>query len=81
MQARVKEQETQRKLLHLKRGVCIGGGLGLALLVWAMLIFSSKQGVLRICYVELEEDSALHQMAKATEQQRGQQQTRQRAGT
>jgi hypothetical protein len=42
MQARVKEQETQKKLFNLKRVVCIGGGMLLVLVAWALLIATSK---------------------------------------
>lgn len=41
-QARVKEQETQKKLFNIKRVVCIGGGVALVLVAWALLIASSK---------------------------------------
>lgn len=42
IQARVKEQETQKKLFNIKRVVCIGGGVALVLVAWALLIASSK---------------------------------------
>jgi hypothetical protein len=38
----VKEQETQKKLFNIKRVVCIGGGVALVLVAWALLIASSK---------------------------------------
>ena len=43
VQARVKEQESQKKLFDLKRGICIGGGILLILAVWALLITSSSK--------------------------------------
>lgn len=42
LQARVKEQETQKKLFTIKRFVCIGGGVALVLVAWALLIASSR---------------------------------------
>jgi hypothetical protein len=42
LQARVKEQETQKKLFNIKRIVCIGGGVALVLVAWALLIASSR---------------------------------------
>eukprot|EP00879_Flechtneria_rotunda_P013050 GHRR01013630.1.p1 GENE.GHRR01013630.1~~GHRR01013630.1.p1 ORF type:complete len:343 (+),score=154.91 GHRR01013630.1:365-1393(+) len=42
VQARVKEQETQKKLFNIKRIVCIGGGVALVLVAWALLIANSK---------------------------------------
>ncbi len=44
LQARVKEQESQKKVFNLKRAVCIGGGIVLVLAVWALLIVSSQRG-------------------------------------
>jgi hypothetical protein len=44
-QARVKEQETQKKLFNIKRVVCIGGGVALVLVAWALLIASSNNKV------------------------------------
>jgi hypothetical protein len=41
LQARVKEQETQKKLFNIKRVVCIGGGVALVLVAWALLVASS----------------------------------------
>lgn len=38
----MKEQETQKKLFNIKRVVCIGGGVALVLVAWALLIASSK---------------------------------------
>jgi hypothetical protein len=42
LQARVKEQETQKKLFTIKRFVCIGGGVALVLVAWALLIATSR---------------------------------------
>lgn len=42
LQARVKDQETQKKLFNIKRFVCIGGGVALVLVAWALLIASSR---------------------------------------
>eukprot|EP00879_Flechtneria_rotunda_P005869 GHRR01006175.1.p1 GENE.GHRR01006175.1~~GHRR01006175.1.p1 ORF type:complete len:187 (+),score=40.60 GHRR01006175.1:365-925(+) len=42
VEARVKEQETQKKLFNIKRIVCIGGGVALVLVAWALLIANSK---------------------------------------
>eukprot|EP00775_Hariotina_reticulata_P005141 gene5141-5381_t len=42
VEARVKEQETQKRLFNIKRVVCIGGGVALVLLAWALLIASSR---------------------------------------
>lgn len=44
LQARVKEQETQKKLFNIKRVVCIGGGVALVLVAWALLVASSSRG-------------------------------------
>jgi hypothetical protein len=40
----VKEQETQKKLFNIKRVVCIGGGVALVLVAWALLVASSGRG-------------------------------------
>jgi len=44
-QARVKEQETQKRLFNIKRVVCIGGGVALVLLAWTLLIASSRDRI------------------------------------
>lgn len=44
LQARVKEQEAQKKLFTIKRAVCIGGGIVLVLVVMALLVSGSKRG-------------------------------------
>lgn len=41
----MKEQETQKKLFTIKRFVCIGGGVALVLVAWALLIASSRNRV------------------------------------
>jgi hypothetical protein len=56
LQARVKEQETQKKLFNIKRVVCIGGGVALVLVAWALLVASSGRsrvdpgGIWDMCY-------------------------------
>lgn len=42
LQARVKEQQAQKKLLNIKRIVCIGGGIALVLLVWIIMLVKSN---------------------------------------
>lgn len=41
----MKEQETQKKLFTIKRFVCIGGGVALVLVAWALLIATSRNRV------------------------------------
>eukprot|EP00798_Chlamydomonas_sp_ICE-L_P012548 gene12548-15768_t len=43
VEARVKEQQAQKKLLNLRRIICIGGGIALVLIVWLVLIAASSR--------------------------------------
>lgn len=47
VQARVKEQQTQQKLVNLKRVVAIGGGILLVVVAWALLMASPRTGGLQ----------------------------------
>ena len=43
-QARVKEQQAAKKLLTLKRIVCIGGGIVLVFVMWILLVLNGSGG-------------------------------------
>ncbi|KAL6760876.1 hypothetical protein V8C86DRAFT_2546868 [Haematococcus lacustris] len=44
VEARVKEQQAERAAGSFKRVVCIGGGIGLVIIVWVLLVVQSRSG-------------------------------------
>lgn len=42
LQARVKEHQHQKKILTVKRSICVGGGLLVVIVLWAVLALKSK---------------------------------------
>ncbi|KXZ46978.1 hypothetical protein GPECTOR_39g472 [Gonium pectorale] len=42
VEARVKEHQHQKKLLTLKRSICVGGGLILVVVLWVLIAVKSK---------------------------------------